>query len=298
MAKLRESNERLTLHTTEIEARLAKSETHSTGLLAQIEKHEQMAVQRETAYRELERHIAILDTSKDIKLLLAEIETKDRRIADLDRELQEKDEGLTEERAQLLGTVEFEKAQTAELRAKLSSLELSTSSMASVRKQASNMSLDDAKEVISSRSPVMPVRELTPPDSPESQQPATSAHEDQIVQLEAALKELSARCADAEMRYTDAESQIAELNSQLSEAKLIRDEMADILPVSPVPASPANTDDVSDAGTMLQTPRGMSPNTSPLRMGSRRGSVPALVVDTKARDFRGGRGPGETRRAR
>jgi hypothetical protein len=38
--------------------------------LAQIERHEKDAVDREQAYRDLERHAALLDTSKENKLLL------------------------------------------------------------------------------------------------------------------------------------------------------------------------------------------------------------------------------------
>jgi hypothetical protein len=52
----------LNQHTSEIEARLAKSDTRSSALLAQIERHEKDAVDREQAYRDLERHAALLDT--------------------------------------------------------------------------------------------------------------------------------------------------------------------------------------------------------------------------------------------
>jgi hypothetical protein len=62
------------------------SSNSSLFLLAQIERHEKDAVDREQAYRDLERHAALLDTSKENKLLLEELVEKDKRISSLERQ--------------------------------------------------------------------------------------------------------------------------------------------------------------------------------------------------------------------
>lgn len=301
IAKLKESNERLNQHATEIEARLAKSDTHSSSLVAQLERYETEAAARERAYHDLERHVAVLDTSQDNKLLLEELSEKNDRIVLLERQIEQ---GAVdrEEQQNLRRSIAVEQAAQAELRARL--LEVSTSTTQSGNRDTPNMSFDDAKEQLPQRSPVPTVKELTPPDSPGSIRPISQ--DEQVVQLEAALKDLAARCAEAESRASEAEHHIADLTTQLSEAKLIHAEMDDVLPISSPLPSPGLRDDISESGsTTLQTPVGPSPATSPGRPSvGRRGSLPIMtptngaITALKPRDFRLGRGFGETKQKR
>ena len=300
ITRLKEANDRLTQHTSEIETRLSKSEGHAAVLIAQIEKHEKETLEREQAYRDLEAHVALLDTSKDNKLLLESLAEKEQRISALEQQVIDQTAGQSE-REQLRQSVQVEKAAQAELRAKLAQLEVSA---ANSTRDTSLSSFDDVKEQLPNRSPVPTVKELTPPESPTSVRP--THNDDHVAQLEAALRELEARCAEAESKYSEAEHQIAELSTLLSEARLVHAELDDVMPISPGAPSPGVHDDTSDSGsTTLQTPRDSSRSSSPVRLATRRGSTPSMLtpltgaVALKQRDFRHGRGSfGDLKRAR
>ena len=298
LLRLKEDNVRLSQHTSEIEGRLSKTEGHSSTLILQIEKHEREALERETAYRDLEQHVALLDTSKDNKLLLESLVDKDQRIADLQKQIEDQN-ASREEHDDLQRISESERAAQAALRTNLDSLSFSTLHDGPSR-ELSATPLADAKGSVAGRSPVPSLRslqELTPPDSPGSRRP--DPQDEHLAQLEAAMQESAARCAEAETKYANAEHQIADLLSQLSEARLIHAELDDVLP-----DSPEQRDDVSEAGSSrLQTPKDASPSTSPDRADvGRRGSASGATgmngVGVKQRDFRGGRGFGELKRAR
>jgi chromosome segregation ATPase len=293
MAKIVEANVDLSQHAADLEGRLARSEANTNDLVAQLEKHEREAERREAAFKELESHIAVLDTTKDNKLLLEELEAKDRRIADLERAREEATSGLSEEKVRLADAVEAERAVQAELRAQLESLQRSTTSIS----LSEGLSTQD----ISRRLPSISHKELTPPDSPSSGRQPTTPDDDEVMQLRAALRQLAARCNDAENRYAEAENRVIDLSSQLSEARLIQSEMDDTVPPSPALLSPGNAEAASEDGSTLQTPRGSSPAISPTTKnvgGGKRSSLPVITGGMKPQDFRKGRGYGETRGVR
>lgn len=301
IAKLKESHLRLNQHTSEIEARLAKSDTRSSALLAQIERHEKDAVDREQAYRDLERHAALLDTSKENKLLLEELVEKDKRISSLERQIEEQS-NAQEDRERLLKTVAEEKAIQLELQSKLASLQEKSSSFGASSREPSVISFEDEKEGAPHSSPLHPVKVLTAHDVQGSSRGLSSdAH---VARLELELQELATKCAQAESRYAEAELQIAELTTQLSEAKLIHAELDDVLPESELSPSTEARDDISESDSLsVQTPRESSPSSSPIRPSSaRRGSSAGTTLNSalavKHRDFRVGRGFGELQRVR
>jgi chromosome segregation ATPase len=284
--------------------------------MEQLEKQERDAGIREEAYRDLERQFAVLDSNKDkdTKLLLDEINNKDKQIFDLQKQMEAKVEDIGAEHAKLADNLQAEKAIQAELRSRLQVLEASTTPPSS--RDTSILSIESVKDGISPRSSIMTVTELTPPDSPATPNDARTSrahqnmtpaaddneHRDHIAQLEEALKDLATRCADAESRYTDAQGEIQELRTQLNEAKLIHEEMDDVVPNSAVSRS-ASMDDISENGssTMLQTPRTASPSVSPVRRHAdlKRESLPAMGVrDLKigGKDFQKGRGSGDIKR--
>ncbi|OCF36777.1 hypothetical protein I316_01373 [Kwoniella heveanensis BCC8398] len=291
IAKLRENNAALNENTAELEARLSKSETSSANLAAQVEKHEREAERREAAYRELESHIALLDTTKDNKLLLKELDDRDRKIAELQRAFDEKITSDEKERSQLLEAVQMEKSIQFELRSNLAALQPPSASTRGPSSPSSVGAGENLESAINSRTPRPITKELTPPDSPRSPSSEDISNGEDIEALKEALRELSARCSDAESR-------VADLATQLSEAKLVHAEINDVMPPSPAPVTPSvHTEEEdsapSEAETTLQTPKEIAVNSSPSR---RRGSMPIISSNGKAkeRDFRGGRGYGDS----
>jgi kinesin family protein 4/21/27 len=284
ISKLKETNSTLQQHTSHLEARLDKSEAHTVGLLAQIERHERDAEKREAAYRDLEEHINLLDTSKDNKLLLAELEQRDLKIVELEKQLEVSSDAASKERAG--EAVAGESLVQIQLRDQLAALQATPTSKSEPRSTPLRSAATMLREVKLPESPP-PTDEDTDVDDPENE----------VAHLRRMLEELSARCSAAESRYTEAEGKVVDLTTQLSELR----EMDDVVPFSPAPGSSSNGDETSDNGSTstLQTPKTHSPTTSP--KSSRRGSMPLLnngAAAVKTRDFRGGRGYGEYKRSR
>ncbi|RXK40167.1 hypothetical protein M231_02625 [Tremella mesenterica] len=291
IVKLKEGNARLEQHTLELEARLAKTDAHAATLVTQIEQHEKEAERREASFRDLESHIALLDTSKDNKLLLEELEKKDARIVELEKAEEERN-------ATIPVLVHDQQMSASSDDGRDLAEELSSEQMTRVPSTQSSktfgISLEPRLEPTPSRAPSKTVQDLTPPHSPAAQ--GIAAKEAELEALRDMLGEMSARCAAAENRCNDAEGKIAELQSQLTEAKLITAELEDSV-VTPSLASPREDDMTTEDESMLQTPQGLSPVPSPTKgvKGSRRGSMP-ILTGAKVKDFRGGRGYGERSR--
>ncbi|WVQ82145.1 hypothetical protein IAT38_004273 [Cryptococcus sp. DSM 104549] len=303
ITKLRENGAAFAQHTSELEARLAKSEAQCTGLVAQIEKQEKDAEHREAAYRDLEAHIVLLDTSKDNKRLVEELAERDSRIAELQLQLDEKASSEERER-ELLEAVQAERSAQDELRSRLASLQASVSSTVGTVTPPTEP-VSGGTLTAQAKTPIRAAKELTPPESPSSSHtPAGEASE--LEELRLALKQLSAK-------YDEAESRVADLTTQLSESKLIHAEMDDMVPLSPALPSPgpqtpredegqgSDDEEESETGTMVQTPRGSTGSQSPMK---RRTSMPILSnsgggggVGVKS-GFRGGRGYGDSKRIR
>ena len=279
LAVMKEANVKLDEHATNLEVQLSKSEIQTTSLVAQIQKHEKMAQNREEAYRDLEKHIASLNTSNDNKALLEELEAKNTRIGSLEACLQQQTFDGNEERSRLLAALEAEKAVQSQLRSQVSTNGL--------RAVSSVSSFKDPRQLAPPQADHLGVKEeLTPPESPKT---GSETSDDETTRLRAALAELAARCTKAESSYHQAQEKITELNGQLSEARLIRAEMDDVVPLSSVPTSAVETEGGEGARTTPETP---PKRPSP----SRRSSVPILSAGEGSRkDFRSGRGLGESR---
>ncbi|KAL7421653.1 hypothetical protein Q5752_003422 [Cryptotrichosporon argae] len=85
---LREESLKQNAFIAQLEGQLATSDTKTAELLATIERHEQQAVRREEAYRELESRMALFDTNQEHNnLLLEELDQRNRRIEDLESRL-------------------------------------------------------------------------------------------------------------------------------------------------------------------------------------------------------------------
>ncbi|ORY34052.1 hypothetical protein BCR39DRAFT_556841 [Naematelia encephala] len=296
IADLKASNHNMSASTTDLETRLSHAESHSADLGRQIERYEQEAAARDGAYRDLEAHISLLDTSNDNKLLLSELEAKDRLIAELEQSQKDAAGAHQSEVARLDGNLETERAARLQLHTQLEGLQAASSALP----KGPTLVADNVKDGLPPHSPARVLAELTPPESPASGRWVNDHHDDEATHLRSALEEISARCSQAENR-------VVELTTQLAEAKLVSDEIHDVVSASPVLShpSPDGDDGSSESGTTLQTPRDGSPTPTPIskKRASRRGSMPVISTigfsaNSKGRDFRGGRGFGESKRLR
>lgn len=269
-------------HTAELESRLVSSENRTTSFLSQIEKHEKDIERRDQAYKDLEAHISLLDTTADNKALLEELHERDSRILEMTKEHEEKEEKLSRELAEVSADVARER-------------ERSTSSTTT-----GTMSAFPSGVTMTSRS-------MLNGSSSGSIGPASdglpAGPSDEVDQLRQALRALTANYQDSEQRYSQAESKIADLSQLLSEARLVHAEIDDVLP--PSPNAPSSTlDEASDESTTtLQTPAEEleTLENSPTKASRKwhRGSMPTIsTVSLKGRDFRLGRGVSDSRRGR
>lgn len=255
IAKLREANQSLSRHATEIEARLAHSEGQAGKSGKQVDELEKDLHRREASYKELEERIVLLDTSNDNKALLAELEAKNAMIAELERKVDESARDK-EEKETLGKELEAERAVLADLQAQLADIGKRTPS------SKGSLSAGALLDVSTERAmPASPRETSTPEDS-----------------LQAALDAMRARVEAAEGRYLKAEEHVAELQAQLAEA---HDEMSDSLPISPAASADESLED-----TDMLSAKTSTPTPSP----SRRSSVP--ILSTTGFNSRGGGGPG------
>lgn len=276
---------------------MSSSETRTASLLAQIDRNEKEVERRDQAYKDLESHIALLDTTQDNKALLEELQERDSRINDIERAHQERESRLERELAELTDTHNASSVVNSQLRAEVDKLSSSISSTSNTVKGSSMMSISngdlagyslingDTGEVVS---------------EPETTN-GLPAPSDEVEELRRALRALTARYQDSEARYSQAEHKIADLTTQLGEARLVHAEIDDVLP--PSPNAPSSTLDESDESTTLQTPRDELETLDSLPAKSsrnwNRGSMPVIsTIALKNRDFRAGRGAGDSRRGR
>lgn len=283
ISKLKETNASLTQHTTEIEARLVQSEERSGKLNHQIESLEREIIQRETAYKERESHIALLDTTQDNKELVAELEFRNRQIAELEKNRLEREKEEQAEKSRLEKLLEAERSTQEDLRRQLSHPNEFTPPPSRLM-DPTGMAVSRNPSLASSTASI-----LTPPETPERTA-------DELTRLRTLLEEMSKKAAAAENKYTEARARVDELQIQLVEVR----EAKDTVPFTPS-ISLTNLDEISENGSTLHTPRDLSPAHSPSR--SKRGSMPILSSTgfsngAKGAGFRGGRGYGESRRNR
>ncbi|GAA5830293.1 hypothetical protein JCM3766R1_002857 [Sporobolomyces carnicolor] len=227
LSRSREQSETTELYIKELEARLAKSDESNHALQGQLEVLERDIQRREEAYKELEARLALLDTSGEHKLLLAEIDEKDKRMIELERDLDEmklRADTIAQEKDKL-------QEMTDQMRAAHETME--------------------AKVAATKR------RMLTPPDTPaetddgqfdslERQIDTSPSNADSLLvaSLQEQMKQLTeshaatlAELETAKVRYGDSLKEIEELNSQVQEAKLVNATSDPPRGTSPSPSS-------------------------------------------------------------
>ncbi|GAA6061674.1 hypothetical protein JCM10212_000857 [Sporobolomyces blumeae] len=232
LARNREQASTTEAYIKELEARLAKSDESNVALHGRLEALERDVERREEAYKELESRLALLDTSGEHKLLLAEIDEKDKRVAELERDLVE-----------MRNRAEAAAAEKDRLQQVTDQLRATSESMAS--------------RGAATRQKAMHLRRpgsLTPPHTPaetddDDVDPLESAdtvdglpngtHEDvdpvhdQISKLREAHVATLAELEAAKAKYAESLKEIEDLHSQVQEAKLVASTSSDLDSPSP-----------------------------------------------------------------
>jgi hypothetical protein len=293
------ANVKLSQHTTELETRLTQSEDRGLALGGQIGQYEKEAERHEKAFKALESHISLLDTTEDNKALLEELQQREIRICEMEREYRERHAALEQEKQELQMAHEASSLSNSQLRAEVDKLNVSTSSRVSVDPLAS-----DSADITLSRPPLVSQKTVfvTPPESPVVERQGFGT--DEVAELRRALRTLTAKYHESELRYSEAETQIMDLTTQLHHAQLAQAEIEDTVPSSPgARTHRSSIDENSDESMTLQTPKeeqeGFTPSPTKPTRGGYRGSMPNLSLLThKGRDFRSRRGVVESRRTR
>ncbi|GAA6019601.1 hypothetical protein JCM11491_002819 [Sporobolomyces phaffii] len=265
LSRNREQSETTEMYIKELEARLAKSDESNHALQAQLEVLERDVQRREEAYKELEARLTLLDTSGEHKLLLAEIDEKDKRLLELERDLDEmkvKAETAAREKEKLQDIADRMKPERETIEAQVTGA-----------RRTSN---------------------LTPPDTPaetddgefdpldrhvsgaaNSDDLVSSLHE-QMKQLREAHAATLAELESAKIKYGDSLKEIEDLNSQVQEAKLVHAQPDVDRGNSPSPSSHRfpRTRQVDEEGEEADEVQELSPvnsrNTSPTTLRTAR----------------------------
>jgi hypothetical protein len=293
------ANVKLSQHTTELELRLIQSEDRGLALGGQIGQYEKEAERHEKAFKALESHITLLDTTEDNKALLEELQQREIRICEMEKEHRERHAALELEKLELQKSHDAASLANSQLRAEVDKLNVSTSSAVSVDPRAT-----DSTDLAPTRPPLLSQKTVfvTPPESPVAER--QSFETDEVAELRRALRTLTAKYHESELRYSEAENQIIDLRTQLDDAHLAQAEVEDVVPSSPSNRTHRSSiDENSDESMTLTTPKeeqeGFNPSPTKPTRGGYRGSMPNLSLLThKGRDFRSGRGVVESRRAR
>jgi hypothetical protein len=302
LAKLKETEANSNRYISELETRLSKSDDINSGLSRKVETLEKEITVREGLYRDLEARVALLDTTSENKVLLNELDTRDKRVAELEKLLEQAVQGrdvADEEQTKMKTKVEAGQVVQMGLLQQISMLQAPRISRAPTPGDAFYTPAEEmAQPSLVSPSPASSRSELTPPDTPDTQRGMVLdlTKSDELTALRAAHQQTMSELEDISLRYRDARTEITELNTQLAEAKLVQSELHDSVPGSAVDF---NGDDLSENGSTLQMPVGQSPSSSPVRRrpgAMRRESMPIIspgsgfMAVQKGKDFRGGRG--------
>lgn len=214
ITKNREHAEETEKYIKELEVRHSKSENLATSLKRQIEVLERDLERREGAYQDLESRLSLLHTSGDHKLLLAEIDERDRRLLELERsldDLQAKKDNSEKEGVRLEQVAGDEKEQRLELERRLKSVQR-------------------ASTVASNSQPATPTTSsvLIPGATAGVALDATLLV--RLKDLQSTYEATLAELASANEKYSSSLQEIQQLNAQIEEAKLVQSEDGDLVP--------------------------------------------------------------------
>ncbi|GAA6004770.1 hypothetical protein JCM10207_001008 [Rhodosporidiobolus poonsookiae] len=231
ITKNREQAETTELYIKEMEERLAKADESNAALRRQVEVLEREISRREEAHKELEARVSLLDTSKEQKLLLAEIDEKDRRLLELERSLDDlktKADAAEGEAERLQRLADEEKAAKEDLEGQVRTLERAAIVRRSVPDTPPQTPGELSEGEAAANGEATPTK-TAPPDLQRQLDDLQATHTSTLQELEA-----------AQDKYRESLKEIEDLNSQVQEAKLLRSQRS-FSDLSDTAASPAST---------------------------------------------------------
>jgi hypothetical protein len=173
LAKLKETEANSNRYISELETRLSKSDDINSGLSRKVETLEKEITVREGLYRDLEARVALLDTTSENKVLLNELDTRDKRVAELEKLLEQAVQGrdvADEEQTKMKTKVEAGQVVQMGLLQQISMLQAPRISRAPTPGDAFYTPAEEmAQPSLVSPSPASSRSELTPPDTPDTQ---------------------------------------------------------------------------------------------------------------------------------
>ncbi|GAA5848159.1 hypothetical protein JCM8547_004426 [Rhodosporidiobolus lusitaniae] len=222
----------------DLEARLAAADESNAALKLRIEVLERDLVRREEAHKEVEARVALLDTTNESKLLLAEIDEKDRRVLELERaldDLKSKADKAEGESLRLQKIAEEEKTAKEELESTVRTLERAAVVRRSLPVPGAPDPPPQTPDDSASKEPSLNGGDETPKNDE-----AISALQAQVDSLQASHAAALADLEASQGKYQASLKEIEDLNSQVQEAKLLRSQRS-FSSLSDAAASPAST---------------------------------------------------------
>ncbi|GAA5894695.1 hypothetical protein JCM6882_006660 [Rhodosporidiobolus microsporus] len=238
LSRNREQADTTELYVKDLEARLAKADEANAALKRQVEVLEREVERREEAHRELETRVSLLDTTNESKLLLVDLDEKDRRLLDLERaldDLKTKADSAEGDAQRLQQLADEEKAAKEELESTVRTLERA----AIVRRSVPDTPPQTPGDAGSPDASVESESTKVDGEASSKNDEAVAALQAQVDQLQAAHEETLGELESAKGKYQESLKEIAELNAQVQETKLLRSQrsMSDISDAAPSPAS-------------------------------------------------------------
>jgi chromosome segregation ATPase len=294
----------------ELEGRLSRSDAETSDLRKRVETFEEELKHRDDMYRDLEARMALLDTTVDTKQLLSELEGKERKVADLERQLQGALQGRDQvgcEVEKLLEASKLDQVAREELNRQIKELQAARphnqNAFHTSRTPSSADKILTPSIQFSQPLPGSDEDDLTTPDASDganggvskSQEASLTADfKQQLQELQMRQAATLSELAEVSSRHRDALREIDDLAVQLKEAKLEHVELADVPPSSPSASVPEEDEDSSSSSASL------SPRASPRKrnLHGQTSAAGSLYDLGSHQDFQQGRGSSETNRVR
>lgn len=253
ITKNREQSEKTEQYIVELEARLVKTDEVNAALRQRIEVLERDVQRREESYRELETRLSVFDSSADHKLLLAEIDEKERRLLNLERSLDEtkvKASSAATEQQRLQKLADEEREAKEELQSRVRTLERASIIASPEKSRHENMTPprtlgDDAATTADDA--IEPEADVET-DAAGRNSVVITALEHELSVLQQKHEETLDALETANAKYRESLHEIADLNQQVNDAKL-RSPVAESLPPTPSVESKTTQDRVASGAT-------------------------------------------------
>lgn len=278
---------------------MAQSESDTKEFNRKLERLEAELKRKEDSHLELQERIKLVDTTEDNQLLLKELEEKNVKLANLERDLEDSlfsKHTLGEERDLLRRQTDEQTRQLAVLQSRVDQVPKAVVDGSSIIVSQAQQPLpvthvDDTSEDDSpGRAPGSPTTPVAAQHSLHSNQAGYTVLDPEVVELQEKHAHTLAELAAISDRYKEALEKITELTSQVVEAEEANRDSSDSgKDVSPSSMAISRTASASSIASAVSA--------SPERARRTRSVGNELVVKPDKTDFQRGRGDrmGDTR---